>query len=128
MIDVVDKERQGLDPKLAQIVDEKSQEKKGYVYCAMCSHIISHQDNATEINGSHQHQCTNPHGFVFDIDCYSDALGCAISGESTHADSWFAGYMWVFANCTECSQHLGWLFENDQNHFYGLIRDRIQSE
>ena len=40
MIDIVDKPRQGtLDPKLSVLIDEKTHEKKGYVYCGTCEHV-----------------------------------------------------------------------------------------
>jgi len=130
MVDVVDKQRQGLDPALQQLLNEDDGERsQSFVFCAACSHVLSHRKNAININGSHQHFCTNPHGIDFNVRCYSDALGCAISGQPTAADSWFAGFSWRFATCSSCDTHLGWLFENNAtNHFYGLIRERIQIE
>ena len=134
MVDVKDKQRQGLDPALRSLLDNEirdasddGKDGKLFVYCAACSHVLGRAKDAITINGSHQHFCTNPHGIDFNVGCYSDALGCAISGQPTGADSWFAGFTWRFATCSGCSTHLGWLFENNSGeHFYGLVRDRIQ--
>ena len=134
MVDVIDKERQGLDPALQSLLDnalddagDNSASDKYLVYCAGCSHVLGRSQDAININGSHQHFCTNPHGIDFNVRCYSDALGCALSGQPTAADSWFFGFCWRFATCSGCNTHLGWLFENASAvHFYGLVRERIQ--
>ena len=134
MVDVIDKQGQELDPALRRVLEKTLSEApddgtggKSFIYCAGCSHVLGRSKDAITINGSHQHFCTNPHGIDFDVGCYSDALGCAISGQPTAADSWFAGFSWRFATCDGCNTHLGWLFENNSgDHFYGLVRDRIQ--
>ncbi len=127
MSDVVDKPGlANLDPKLRELLRE--QERSGhFVYCAQCSHVISNVGERIEVAGSHQHQFTNPYGYRFLVGCYRQALGCAISGEPTAADTWFPGFLWRYASCEECSQHLGWFFANSDNQtFYGLILPRIQ--
>ena len=133
MIDVVDKPRQaGLDPKLKALLDDEEEAKKGYVYCGLCSHVVSHVDQQTEMRGSFDHRFVNPYGFEFHLGCYAEALGCAISGDATAADTWFPGYQWRHATCEECTQHLGWYFSRqnsaEDHHFYGLILDRIQTD
>ncbi len=130
MIDVVDKPRQGtLDPKLEALLDDETHPKKGYVYCAVCSHVVSHIDQRIEVGGSHEHDFVNPYGFRFHIGCYADALGCALSGEPVAADTWFPGFKWRHATCEECRQHLGWYFANAaESSFYGLVTDRIQTD
>lgn len=129
MIDTVDKPRQGtLDPKLASMVEDALHEKKGYVYCAVCSHVVSHVDHRIVVNGSHDHHFTNPHGFRFHVGCYAEALGCAISGDPMAADTWFPGFRWRLAACEECRQHLGWFFASPDANFYGLVVDRIQTD
>ena len=128
MIDVIDKERQALDPKLKAILDEEKKEEKGYLYCATCSHVIGRVDDRIEVNGSFQHTLTNPAGITFNLGCFRDALGSALSGERQAADSWFPGFLWRYAACAECSEHLGWYFDNADNYFYGLILNRIQSD
>ena len=130
MIDVLDKERQlrGLDPKLKEIVDDDTDNKGEFVYCAVCSNVIARQSDRIEMSGSHDHNFTNPFGIEFHLGCYSDALGCAISGERVAADTWFPGFQWRFANCAECQRHLGWYFDRANEFFYGLIIDRIQHD
>ncbi|MDP6376102.1 MAG: cereblon family protein [Pseudomonadales bacterium] len=131
MIDVADKQRQGLHPALKQIVDRETEEKRNYFFCAACSHVLGDQRDRFEVNSSFEHICTNPYGFSFHIGCFSAALGCAISGEPNAADTWFAGYTWRLATCSQCQQHTGWLFERATEQvdaFYGLILDRIQIE
>ena len=126
--DVVERP-QTLDPALSALLDteqDRSEEQARYLYCGACGTAITQPQEATSINGSHQHFCVNPHGFEFDVGCFNQALGCTISGEPTHADSWFPGYLWRYAHCAECEQHLGWLFEGSQPPFYGLIRDRLK--
>ncbi len=127
MIDVKDIERQGLDPKLTELLQDKEPEAGPYLVCGLCSHVITQTTQAIDVNGSHQHRCTNPHGFEFLVSCYSQALGCDLSGERQHADSWFPGYQWQIATCGDCQQHLGWYFDSRQDYFYGLIADRLHA-
>jgi len=131
MVDSIEQERQALDPKLrALLEDDATTDKNNLLFCVQCSTAIGRTSDAIDVNGAHQHFCTNPHGIDFDVCCYSQALGCNISGQPTGADSWFPGYTWRFATCSGCNVHLGWLFERaaGQDHFYGLVRERIQTE
>jgi len=72
-------------------------------------------------------------GYLFHIGCFSEALGCSIAGTPEAADSWFMGFQWRIAACSECQRHLGWYFDrvtpgSETDFFYGLILDRIQHE
>lgn len=125
MVDVLDKTRQGLDPKLKEIVEEG---ERNFIYCGICSHVLTRGGERIEVSGSHDHQCTNPYGIRFHIGCFAEALGCDISGEPMAADTWFPGFRWRHASCAECHQHLGWYFEAGEKYFYGLILDRIQHD
>ncbi len=126
MIDVLDKERQGLDPKLKEIVDSEDQEPGNFVVCATCSHIIARTADRIAVNGSVNHRFTNPYGLEFHVSCFSDALGCSISGRRVAADTWFPGFLWRLAACEECHHHLGWYFDQTGSYFYGLVLDYIQ--
>lgn len=131
MIDVTDKERQALDPKLGVIVGRETEEQRDYIYCAVCSNVLGRRTDRIEVNGSFDHVCTNPYGIRFHLGCFANALGCTLSGEPIAADTWFAGYTWRLATCAECQRHTGWLFERaagGNDAFYGLILDRIQSD
>ena len=119
-----------LDPELRSMLEIEDADDKDFIYCAACSHILTRCDERIEVNGSHGHHFTNPHGFSFHVGCFANALGCDISGAPEAADSWFMGYFWRIATCGECQTHLGWYFAraNGAEFFYGLILDRIQEE
>ena len=125
MVDVLDKERQGLDPKLKEIVDETD---RNFIYCGTCSSVIARDVDRIEIGGTHAHQFTNPFDIQFHIGCFAQALGCSISGERIAAETWFPGFQWQHATCAECRTHLGWYFDRADDYFYGLILDRIQND
>lgn len=124
-MDILDKERQGLDPKLKEMVEDTD---KSFVYCRMCSNVIARSSDRIEINGSHDHRFVNPYNIRFHIGCFAEALGCAISGERVAADTWFPGFQWRHATCGDCGQHLGWYFDRADDYFYGLILNRIQHD
>ncbi len=125
MVDVLDKERQGLDPKLKEIVEETD---RNFIYCGTCSNVIARDGDRIEVAGGHDHEFSNPYGIRFHIGCFAQALGCTISGEQVAADTWFAGFQWQHASCADCRMHLGWYFARADEFFYGLILDRIQHD
>lgn len=124
--DVLDQET--LDPKIAAIVEGETRAKRGFLFCAACSHVIGHVQDRIEVQGSFQHTCTNPYGFVHHFGCHREAPGCAVVGSAHSADSWFAGFRWRLAQCGSCDAHLGWQFEKPDERFFGLILDRIQAD
>ena len=111
---------------MREILEREKKDDKGYIYCGICSNVIGRKDDRMEVEGSFQHRLTNPAGITFDLGCFRDALGSTLSGERQAADSWFPGFLWRYAACAECSEHLGWYFDNADAFFYGLILDRIQ--
>lgn len=123
---VQDVERETLDPKLKELIDDESRPKEGFLFCTACSHVIGHVQDRIEVQGSFEHTCTNPHGYVHRFGCHRDAPGCAIGGDRQAADSWFRGFHWRLASCANCGTHMGWLFDRQEAHFFGLILDRIQ--
>ena len=126
MIDVLDKERQALDPKLKEIVDRASEETRDFLVCAACSHVIARRADQIDVNGAFAHFFTNPFGVEFHVGCFSDAPGCAITGERVAADTWFPGFHWRLASCEACRAHLGWYFDQADAYFYGLILDCVR--
>ena len=130
MSEIKDPDTSHLDPKLRSIVDIEPRDDRNFIYCATCSHIISRPSEKIDVNGSHSHHFTNPHGFSFHVGCFANALGCSLSGSPEAADSWFMGFFWRLAGCAECQTHLGWYFSRatGEDFFYGLILDRIQEE
>ena len=133
MSDLAVKERESLNPELKGLLEQETREDRDFIYCGTCSAVIGRNSDRIEINGSHDHRCTNPYGFVFHVGCFREALGCGIAGAPEAADSWFLGFQWRIAACGECQRHLGWYFDRvspgaDDDFFYGLILDRIQHE
>ena len=84
--------------------------------------------HATSVNGSHQHTFFNPAGVVYEINCYSQARGCVVHGLPTDEFSWFKGYVWQYAACITCQEHLGWFFSSSDTTFYGLIAGKLLAE
>lgn len=123
--DVVDAEV--MDPKLESILEEDERPDEGYIFCVACSHVIGHVNDRFEVNGSFEHRFVNPYGFEHHFGCHREAHGCAIVGGPQAADSWFPGFRWRLADCGGCGVHMGWLFEREDAHFFGLILRRIQT-
>lgn len=126
MIDVLDKERQELDPKLKEIVDREPVERRELILCANCGHGIALQSDRIEVGGGFSHYFTNPYGLEYHVGCYADAPGCSISGAAMAADTWFPGFHWRLATCSACQQHLGWYFDQAEVYFYGLVLDHLR--
>ncbi|MEM7003329.1 MAG: cereblon family protein [Pseudomonadota bacterium] len=132
MSEVKDPEQSTLDPELKSILDVAQPDPQDLLYCATCGHVITSNAERIMVNGSHDHDLTNPHGFSFHLGCFAQALGCDISGHGEAADSWFMGYMWRLATCANCQNHLGWYFSGvapgSQDYFYGLILNALTSQ
>ncbi len=104
-------------------------EKDKRLYCAACKHPITSHGRRAEVQGKHQHTCTNPQQITYHIGCFRQAPGCTESGEATLDYTWFAGYTWQVALCGGCGMHLGWLFQcQGADGFYGLILAQLASE
>ena len=97
------------------------------VVCRQCLNEITSVNQTKEIHGSHTHTFANPEGIVFEIGCYGDAWGCGYIGPASAEFTWFAGYVWRIAVCTNCHAHLGWRFSTSDGYFFhGLITSRIR--
>lgn len=101
------------------------------IVCAHCHTAITHHVHRIQVLQSHQHCFTNPAGIIYNIRCFSEALGCLILGEATIKDSWFGGFSWQIAFCDCCGEHLGWYYQgiregNATQYFYGLIGNRLK--
>ncbi len=95
--------------------------------CAGCGHKITATSQAIEIDGKHQHVCTNPESITFNIGCFATAVGCVQRGPATGQYTWFAGYQWQVALCANCWRHLGWRFSSAAHSFYGLILANLEN-
>ncbi|HEY5683541.1 MAG TPA: cereblon family protein [Sulfuricaulis sp.] len=104
-----------------------SPKKERRLFCAVCRHLVTHQDERIPVQGGHEHHFTNPHGITYHIGCYREATGCSVVGESTAEFTWFPGYAWRIALCANCHTHLGWHFQTAGEYFHGLIVNRLTS-
>ena len=100
-------------------------EKANFLCCRECKYPITQEANRININERHQHVFANPHGYVFNIGCFSQAPGCINYGEATSFFSWFPGYSWQIVLCRQCTTLLGWFFQSNDAIFWGLILDRL---
>jgi hypothetical protein len=106
---------------------EKEADSQDIICCRLCNTPITSRPEQIKIGLSHRHHFTNPAGITYGIACYQSAAGCSISEQPTKEHSWFGGYHWQMAHCTECNEHLGWYYENKKNRFFfGLIVDRLK--
>ena len=99
---------------------DQAEEQKS-VRCRNCEYEIT--DPSWKIE-PHEHTFRNPAGYSFHVLCYSDAPGAIEVGDATAEASWFAGYEWTFAVCTQCHNHLGWWYAG-KSRFAGLIATRL---
>jgi hypothetical protein len=94
--------------------------------CKICGQMITRDQDRIKVGGAHTHTFTNPHGIRFAIGCFKTVAGCEKKGRKTEEFTWFPGFAWRIAYCTECKEHLGWEFHSHGDHtFYGLILNRL---
>lgn len=96
------------------------------IRCAGCKTVITYHGNAEHRQGGHVHSFINPGGYEFTIGCFGRAW-CLIVGQPSREWTWFSGYTWQYALCSQCREHLGWFYNSSsaENSFYGLILDRL---
>ncbi|MHB8535207.1 MAG: cereblon family protein [Sulfuricaulis sp.] len=101
--------------------------KENRLFCAACRRPVTNQNERIQVQGGHEHRCTNPHGIEYHIGCFREAGGCTAIGEATLEYTWFTGYAWRIALCAHCHVHLGWRFEASGEYFHALIGGRLTS-
>lgn len=109
----------------SKIQDEDSN-YEDYLCCINCGYPITYKNAKIEMNESHEHVFANPHGFIFHIGCFSQAPGCLVTGKESFDFTWFPGYAWQAALCTQCWMMLGWAFRSEKSNFFGLIIDKLK--
>ena len=113
--------------KIPQNLEQESHEdEKAKICCKFCGHQITSFDKKIEVNGRHRHIFSNPSEFLFEIGCFSAANGCVNQGHSTIEYTWFNGFAWRFALCSNCLVHLGWFYQSENDGFYGLILNHLE--
>lgn len=123
----LERSRDGLLDRLVTVhEDATDKEEDRCLRCRGCGHTIARERDRINVQGTHEHHCTNPLGLCFRIGCFREAPGGAEAGEATLEHTWFAGYRWRIMLCAQCATHLGWSFHaQGQDFFYGLILDRL---
>ncbi|MEE8059210.1 MAG: cereblon family protein [Pseudomonadales bacterium] len=115
----------GLDP-VAHLMESLEEDSGDLLLCRCCNAAITRSSEKIEIGISHHYRFTNPAGISYSIGCFRNASGCSIVGAATDEESWFGGYKWQMAICSECQEHLGWYYQNRRERFFfGLIQDRL---
>jgi hypothetical protein len=105
---------------------QESEDPETPIRCRRCEHPITHIDQQTAIQGVFEHTFLNPSGHVFRVGCFLVADGCMVWGEPTLEWTWFAGFQWQVAMCSQCWTHLGWFYLADDGRcFFGLILDAL---
>jgi len=72
------------------------------------------------------YSATNEHDHRFDVSRFKPSSNnVTLSKDISDQYSWFPGYSWSIATCSECGQHLGWGFHPSPSEadpcFFGLI-------
>ncbi|MEN8222411.1 MAG: cereblon family protein [Acidobacteriota bacterium] len=102
---------------------EEEEKEDKQIICFNCRHMLTVESLKTEKSGKHSHSFTNPGGTSFDLRCFSEAPGCETKGVPIPDFTWFPGYKWCFAFCSNCSVQSGWFYLSSNDSFFGLIRE-----
>ena len=106
----------------SKILQETETEKeKESILCKNCKNEITTVEHSAVVNGQHSHIFKNPAGISFHIGCFSRAWGCIVYGIPMDEFTWFAGFSWCVALCSQCFTHLGWYYQSGGDSFFGLI-------
>lgn len=121
-------EGQTLEDAETEVETEERRERRILV-CRQCRQGITDPSSRIQMQGAHRHVFFNPHGIVFEIGCFSQAYGCAMTGSPTMEFTWFEGYAWRIAVCSSCFTHLGWQYlSGSGGSFFGLILSQLEEE
>ena len=97
------------------------------ILCAGCGALVTRTRWRLAMDGDHERTFFNPAGHVFRVLCFREAPGVAATGNPSDEFTWFKGYLWTFALCQGCGDHLGWRYEGDADPriFFGLIKNSL---
>ncbi|MEM7030148.1 MAG: cereblon family protein [Chloroflexota bacterium] len=109
----------------SQADDQVKDTSPEFWHCVECHHPITRKDQKIEVNGQHRHVCMNPHGYVYQLGCFSTASGCLPASQPTEEFSWFPGYAWQICVCEQCHTLIGWAFRAPDARFWGLIINQL---
>lgn len=107
-------------------LQEGRPDRQDYILCRFCHAPVTSHNEQFSVGSSHLYRVVNPHGLRFLIGCYLSAPGCDIVGQPQQEYSWFNGYCWQIARCSDCGEHLGWFYQSGEtDQFFGLIVDKL---
>jgi hypothetical protein len=110
-------------------LEKESLPEGKFLYCLTCQQKITNEKYKIQMRGKGEHTLFNPQGMLFHIGCFQEAQGCGVTGTPSAEFSWFPGYHWQIAYCSNCHGHLGWLFtQSSQAYFFGLILTRLKGD
>lgn len=112
------------EPSASEDAEIKSHNER-HVLCSNCLNPVASPDDQIIVNQSFRHTFANPHGYVYEVGCFSRAGGCRPGSTPSGEFSWFPGYVWQVGVCKGCSIHLGWKFSSATDSFFGLIIDHL---
>jgi len=101
------------------------------VYCIACHQTIANLTDViamSEVGPSNVF--VNASGYVHDMMTVKKVWNVQLQGDPTVEHSWFPGYAWTLAHCSNCLEHVGWLYTSTDNlliprRFWGLSRTSI---
>jgi hypothetical protein len=96
------------------------------IFCANCGAVLTRGRWRISRRDAHEHTVFNPAGRLFTILCFQDAPGTSWIGAPSHDFTWFPGYHWTVALCTNCGIHVGWRFRAG-DIFFGLIKSCLSA-
>lgn len=109
-------------------LDQKKSRTK--FVCKICKTQISDQKYLFSINNSTPfHTFYNPNHYRYDILTFTQCQSVLDATPPTSEFTWFAGYSWSILICSNCTEHLGWRFENSElspAQFFGMIHERLE--
>ncbi|MCG8568026.1 MAG: cereblon family protein [Desulfobacterales bacterium] len=106
-------------------IEEKASPDELKYLCRFCRKEVADAAHGIRVDDQGTHVFANPHGQVFEIGCFSNAPGATTASEPSSDFSWFKGYEWQVAVCSQCSGHLGWFYSQTAYGFWGLIMDNL---
>ena len=125
------KQESGMDNPPEAVEDIEPDHGRGgpKLVCAVCGGLITWERAAIEVGGKHEHVFSNPHGYVYAVRCFSQAVNVIEATVPSSEFSWFPGHKWSLGVCSACETHLGWHFSSSTDSgFYGFIRQRLVLE
>lgn len=107
-------------------------EKCKHFVCVNCENKICCKEDVFAMSRSGP-QCSfvNPGGYIHDTLTVRTTCGLFQDSDWVDEFTWFPGYKWRIAHCTNCSHHIGWCYkhidsETRPKRFFGLSRNNVR--